>query len=404
MNKLDKIIPNLLQRDYSIGAPFIDKAARRDWVRFGYDNLYPQMCLDLANESPLQKAILENKISYMYGAGLAETVDNIFTPNLQESWSDLLMKCIVDEVYLGAFCIQAILNESGNKFSFFHQDVSQVRLGQYNENNIIEKAYICTNWAKANKTTNIVEIKMWGSEAPRKGERYLMYFKRHQPNEYYYGLPSWMSAANYVAADAALATYFNNYINNSFSSNLVIKYPTEPDESKKAEIYQNLQASFGGQHNAGNILLLFGENGVLPEIGSIDASTNQADLYNTMCDTIKLAIVSANRLTSPILAGISTSSGFSSKSEEIIAAWTTYKLTVIAQERQFILDKLNDLLVMNGYKRLLSVQDYNLADEFAGATESNTDKLNEGADIKDTEEQEAEDKSAETNVTKEEEA
>ena len=401
--KLDNIIPSLLQRNYSIGAPFIDKAARRDWVRFGYDNLYPQMVLDLANASPLQKSILENKVSYMYGAGLAKTVDNIFTPNLQESWADLLYKFIVDECYLGAFACQVILNESGNKFSYYYQDVSQVRLGQYNDQNIIEKAYICTNWAKANKTTNVVEIKMWGSETPRKGERYLMYFKRHQPGEYYYGIVPWMSAANYVAADAALSTYFNNYINNSFSSNLVIKYPTEPDEEKKAEIYQNLQASFGGQHNAGNILLLFGENGVLPEIGSVDASTNQADLYNTMCDTIKLAIVSANRLTSPILAGISTSSGFSSKSEEIIAAWTTYKLTVINTERQFILDKLNDLLVMNGYSRLLSIQDYNLADEFAGATETNTDKLNEGADVKDTEEQVDDDKSAENNVSKEEE-
>ena len=58
-NKLNNIIPNLVQRDYSIGQPFIDKAARRDWVRFGYDNLYPQLCLDLASASPLQKAILE---------------------------------------------------------------------------------------------------------------------------------------------------------------------------------------------------------------------------------------------------------------------------------------------------------------------------------------------------------
>ena len=395
---INNIIPNLVQRDYSIGAPFIDKASRRDWVRFGYDNLYPQLCLDLANESPLQKAILENKVSYMFGAGIAETFDNIFTPNLQESWSDLVYKCIIDEVYLGAFAIQVILNESGNKFSFYHQPVDQIRLGQYNEYNVIEKSYICTNWAKANKTTNVVEIKMWGSETPKKGERYLMYFKRHQPNEYYYAIPQWMSAANYCAADAALSQYYNNYVRNNFSANLCIKYPTEPDEEKKAEIYRNLQASFGGSENAGNILLLFGENGVTPEISAIE-SVN-ADLYNSVVDTVKLAIVSANRLTSPILAGISTSSGFSSKSEEIIAAWTTYKLTVINTERQFILDKLNDLLVMNGYKRLLTIQDYNLADEFAGAQESNTDKLNEGIGAKDTEEQAVEDESAENNVTK----
>ena len=42
MNKLDNIKANLFQRDFSIDKPFIDKATRKDWVRFGYDNLYPQ--------------------------------------------------------------------------------------------------------------------------------------------------------------------------------------------------------------------------------------------------------------------------------------------------------------------------------------------------------------------------
>lgn len=397
MMKLDNIIPNITQRDFSIDAPFIDRNSRRQWVKFGWDNAYPQMCLDLANSSPLQKAILENKVSYMYGAGLAETKDNIYTPNLQETWADLTLKCITDFVYLGAFAIQVIMSESGNKFSFYHTSVDQIRLGNYNDKNAIEKAYLNSDWKNTNRN-HIVEIKMWGSETPRKGERYLMYFKRHELGQYYYAIPQWMSAANYVMADASLSQYFNNYINNSFSSNLVIKFGNEPDEAKKTEIYENLQASFGGQHNAGNILLLFGEGGIIPEIGSIDASTQQADLYNTICDTVKLAIVSANRLTSPILAGISTSSGFSSKSEEIIAAWTTYKLTVIAPERQFVMQKLNDLLVMNGYPRVLSIQDYNLTDEFAGSIETNTDKLNEGADAKDTEEQVVDDESSENNV------
>lgn len=396
MNKLDNVKANIFQRDFSIGQPFIDKATRRDWVRYGYDNLYPQLCLDLANSSPLQKAIMENKLSYLYGAGLAHVEDNIYSPNLSEGWDSLIYKCMTDFTYLNAFAVQVIMNEGGNSFSFYHQPIDQVRLGQYNDYNMIEKAYLCTNWAKANKTTNVIEIKMWGSEQPKKGERYLMYFKRHQLGEYYYAIPQWMSAANYIAADAALSAYYNNYIRNNFSANLAIKYPTEPDDEKKEEIYKNLIASFGGSENAGNILLLFGENGVTPEIAPIE-SVN-ADLYNSVCDTVKLAIVSANRLTSPILAGISTSSGFSSKSEEIIAATVQYRLTVINSDRQFVMDKMNDLLSMNGLPRVLTIQDYNLQEEFLGNVEENTDKLNEGAGASDTEEQVVDDSNAENNV------
>ena len=397
MNKLDNIKANLFQRDFSIDKPFIDKATRKDWVRFGYDNLYPQLCLDLANSSPLQKAILENKLSYLYGAGLSKIEDNIYTPNLQETWGQLLYKCMTDYTYLEAFAIQVIMTESGNKFLFYHQPVDQVRLGQYNDYNMIEKAYLCTNWSKIYSSKgNVAEIKMWGSETPKKGERYLMYFKKHQLGEYYYAVPSWMSAANYVAADAALSQYYNNYIRNNFSANLAIKYPMEPDEEKKAELYRALQASFGGSENAGNILLLFGENGVSPEISSIE-SVN-ADLYNSVCDTVKLAIVSANRLTSPILAGISTSSGFSSKSDEIIAATVQYRLTVINSERQFILDAFNDLLVMNGYKRVLTIEDYNLAKEFEGSIDDNTDKQNQGIGADDSEDQKVDDSKAKNNV------
>lgn len=389
---------NIFQRDWSIGEPFIDKATRRDWVRFGYDNLYPQLCLDLANASPLQKAILENKVSYMYGAGLTDTESPIYTPNLYETWDDLVYKCIIDYCYLGAFAIQAVMAEDGHTFLFYHQPVDQVRLGQYNDRNMIEIAYLCTNWAKANRN-NIVEVKMWGTEQPKKGTRYLMYYKRHTLGEYYYAIPAWMSAANYIAADAALSKYYNNFVRNNFSANLAIKFPTEPPDEKKKELFENLVANFGGSENAGNIIVLFGENGVVPELGPIE--TANADLYNSVLDAVKLAIVSANRLTSPILAGIATSTGFSSKSEEIIAATVQYRLSVINSERQFVLGKLNDLLVINGYSRVLSIQDYNLQEEFLGeSVDENNDKLNEGADIETSEDEQVDDVEAKTNIEK----
>ena len=402
MQKLDNTIPNIQQKDYSLGMPIIDAGrGYRDYARFDVDNLFPQRILEIADSSPMQSAILNNRIGYILGAGLSPTVENINTPNLQESWYSLLQKCTRDFVYLGAYAIQLCLSESGNKFYFWHVPVDQVRLGKYTDKNIIEKAYICSDWRKTTRD-RIIEIKMWGSETPTKGERYLMYVKPYKAGEYYYAIPYWYSAVNYCLADVALAEYYNNYIRNNFSANLSIAFPTEPTEEKKEELYNNLMESFGGSKSAGNILCLFGENGSLPTISAIESAN--ADLYNSVVDTIKLALVSANRLTSPILAGISTSSGFSSKSDEIIAAAVQYRLSVINGERQFILDKFNDLLQMNGNSRCLSIDDYNLAKEFEGTSvEENNDKLNDAIGVKDTEGQESEDASAENNVENKEE-
>lgn len=374
-------------RDYSFDKPYIDKMTRRDsWVKFDYDNQYPERVLDMVNSSPLQKSILESRKTYILGAGLDKVDENVYTPNMYESWIDLIEKCVSDYVYLNAFAVQVILNESGNRFSFYHQPVQQVRFANYNDKNFIEKAYLCTDWRKAQKNKNVVEIPMFGSETPKKGKAYLLYFKPDQVGEYYYGIPEYMSAANYIMADAALSQYYNNYIHNNFSANLALRFPTEPTEEKKEELYENLRKSFGGSENAGNILLLFGENGVVPEINSIE-SVN-ADLYNSVVDIIKLALVSANRLTSPILAGIATSSGFSSKSDEMIAAYTLYKLTVINSERAFLLKGFNKMLEMNGHSRVFKLLDFDIRKEFEGQTANNDVVEDEGNNVDKQEEKE----------------
>ena len=374
-------------RDYSFDKPYIDKMTRKDsWVKFDYDNQYPERVLDMVNSSPLQKSILESRKTYILGAGLDKVDENVYTPNMYESWIDLIEKCVSDYVYLNAFAVQVILNESGNRFSFYHQPVQQVRFANYNDKNFIEKAYLCTDWRKAQKNKNVVEIPMFGSETPKKGKAYLLYFKPDQVGEYYYGIPEYMSAANYIMADAALSQYYNNYIHNNFSANLALRFPTEPTEEKKEELYESLVKSFGGAENAGNILLLFGENGVVPEINSIE-SVN-ADLYNSVVDIIKLALVSANRLTSPILAGIATSSGFSSKSDEMIAAYTLYKLTVINSERAFLLKGFNKMLEMNGHARVFKFLDFDIRKEFEGQTASNDVVEDDGNNVDEQKEKE----------------
>lgn len=370
----------IAMRDYSVSQPRIDikqRAAWKRWVAFDYDNLFPNVLYNLYADSPLQSSIINNQIKYTYGAGLKDYTASIFQPNIGERWEELIMKCITDYCIYGAFSVQAVVSEDGNKLLYYHIPVNQVRLGAFDENNQIEYAYLATDWSRIN-TSNVVEIKMFGVEQPKKGERYLMYFKPYDPQQLYYAVPRWYGAANWILADIALSKYYLNYIKNNFSANLAITFPEDIDEDKREELYQMLMDSFGGESNAGNIILLFGQNGTNPEISSVE-SVN-ADLYQNVCDTVLKYIVSANRLTSPILAGLSTSSGFSSKSDEIIAAYSLYSLTVIDGIRTFIMDKMNYLLMLNGQPRCLVLDDYNFRAEFEGDTAVNDTKAEEQTD------------------------
>lgn len=371
----------IAQRNYAIDRPYIDikqRAAWKKWTSFGYDNLYPNLIYTLYAESPLQSAIINNQIKYVYGAGLKDYEASIFQPNIAERWEDFIKKLVVDFCIFGAFSVQVVVSEDGNRLLYYHVPIPQVRLGAYNENNQIEYAYLATDWTRIT-SSNVVEIKMFGVEQPKKGERYLMYFKPYDPNELFYPVPKWMSAANWIAADIALSKYHLNFIKNNFSANTAISYPCDLDEDKKAELYQMLMDSFGGEDNSGNILLLFGENGTVPTVSQIESAN--ADLYTQVCDTVLKYIVSANRLTSPMLAGLDTASGFSAKAEEIIAAYTLYKLTVIDELRNFIIDKVNYLLQLNAQPRVLMLEDYNFRAEFEGDTTVNDVKEEEMNDV-----------------------
>ena len=247
----------ILQRDYSVDLPYIDSKIRANasklWVPFDRDNLFPNRLYNMYKESPLQSSIIDNQIKYTYGAGLKEYSASIFTPNLGERWEDFIKKCITDFAIYGSFALQLILNDEGNRFLYYHVPVNQVRLGAYNDENIIDRAYLATDWSRIS-SNSVIEIKMFGCEQPKKGERYLMYCKPYDPDELFYAVPKWYSAANWVLADIALSKYFLNYIKNAFSANLAIRYPCDIDEEKKQELYELLVRSFGGEENAQALL------------------------------------------------------------------------------------------------------------------------------------------------------
>ena len=388
--KLDKENAIAL-RSYNITPPEIDpkvKASWKQYIPFGYGNDFPDVLYDLYSESELQSAIINNQIKYTYGAGLKDYTASIFQPNIGERWEDFIKKCITDYCIYGAFAVQIVVSESGDRFLYYHTPVNQVRLGGFTEDNQIETAYLATNWKRTNNR-NVVEIKMWGVEQPKKGERYLAYFKPYDPKQLVYAIPKWASCMNWIAAEIALGVYYHTFIKNNFSANLAITFPSDIDEDKKQELYQMLTDSFGGPDAAGSILLLFGENGTCPNAAPIE-SVN-ADVYNQVCDLITKKIITGNRLTSPVLAGISTSDGFASRADEAIAAYSLYKLTVIDEIREFVMFKINYLLTLNGQPRVLQLQDYDFRAEFEGNTTKNDEKEESQIDAdnnaNDTEEQ-----------------
>lgn len=334
---------------------------QRGWVNYDVDNLLPQRIIELNNESAINKAVIENKVTYICGAGLKD--DEYYgQPNPTEDWDMLIEKVARDYVTFGGFSFQVILNENGKSVSLFHTDFSKVRVGKVNEYGVNLSFFLSNNWAKTYGKFAPSEIKAYGAEEMKKGTPYLFYYKDYEPSLDYYPVPHYYSALNYIEADGLLGKFYRNSINNGFVPSTIITMPSNPPEMQKEQFQRDIESSYTGSNGANSIVVLWGESEeIKPVVTSYTASGN-ADLYNNVDEIIFQKIISAHRLTSPTLAGLSGSGNLSGNASEIINSYVLYNQTVIHKLRRRVLDTLNSFVVNNGYKQL-QVEDLDIVAE-----------------------------------------
>lgn len=348
------------------------------WINYDRDNLLPQRIIELNNESAINKAVIENKVTYICGTGLQE--DEYYgQPNPNEDWELLIEKLSRDYVTFGGFSFQVILNENGKSVSLFHTDFSKVRVGEVNEYGINQSFFLSNDWTKTFGKFAPSEIKAYGSENMKKGTPYLFYYKDYEPSLDYYPVPQYYSALNYIEADGLLGKFYRNSINNGFVPSTIITMPSNPSDDQKAEFQRDIESSYTGANGANSIVVLWGESQeIKPVVTSYTASGN-ADLYNNVDEIIFQKIISAHRLTSPTLAGLSGSGNLSGNANEIINSYVLYNQTVIQKLRRKILDTLNQFVINNGYNPL-TIADLDIASQIQATDDSTSTNENKKGD------------------------
>ena len=324
----------------------------RGWIKYGANNDLPQKLIDLTNESAVNKSIIENKVTYICGLGVDDSI-YIGQPNQNENWDDLIEKISYDYVMFGGFCFQVILNENGKNTSLYHTDFSKVRIGDVNDFGMPQNFYLSSDWKKTNGKYAPTEVLAYGSEELKKGTPYLFYFRDYAPNLEFYPIPSYYSALNYIESDGLLGVFYRNSINNGFNPSAIITIPSNPDNEAKERFNKDMTASFSGTNGANSIVVLYGESQEIKPVITPFVASNNADLYNNVNDIIFQKIITAHQLTSPTLAGLSGSGNLSGNANEIINAYILYNHTVIRKLRRKILDVLNVFSINNGYPRLV---------------------------------------------------
>lgn len=326
---------------------------RAGWVKYGPKNDFPQQIIGINSKSPVNRAIIESTVTYVCGKGVRDTLATVDgyvgQPNSSESWDDLIEPLAKDYKTFGGFYFQVIVNNGANTVSLYHQDFSAVRIGKIDEKGNPETFRISNDWTKTSGKFKPIELDVWpGMQKAKKGKQYIFHYWNYEPGLTNYSVPDWYAAMEYVKADGTLGQFYNNSIDNGFTPSVVISMPSNPGADKKESFQREMEGAFAGAKGASSIVILWGESdGAKPLITPFNASAN-ADIYNNVEGIVFQKIISAHRLASPTLAGVSGSGNLSGNAAEIIDAYVLYNYTVIEKMRRKILDKLNVFTKING--------------------------------------------------------
>jgi hypothetical protein len=344
---------NLSAADTTPAYPKLSLNKTGGWVGFGEKNLFPQDIINYNSKSPVNASIIESTVTYICGKGVRDSEANagkyVGVPNTDESWDDIIEKVAKDYKTFGGFYLQIIVNKGNTTVSVFHQDFSQVRIGEITDTGKPVTFRISKDWTKTSGKNKPLELPVWPGSVrkAKRGVAYLFYHWDYTPGLNFYCVPGYYPAIEYIKADGTLGQFYNNSIDNGFTPSVVISMPSNPSEEKKAEFQKLMEDAFCGAKGASSVVVVWGENdGVKPIITPFNASAN-ADIYNNVEGIVFQKIVSAHRLSSPTLAGVSGSGNLSGNAAEIIDAYVLYNYTVIEKMRRKILDKLNIFTKIN---------------------------------------------------------
>jgi len=170
-------------------------------------------------------------------------------------------------------------------------------------------------------------------------------YNPYRPGQGYYPLPDYVGGLRVIDLDCEVDNFHVNNMKNGLAPSLSITTFTNANEDERESIERMLQMQYSGTNNAGNLLYMDIDS---PENAPVitPIPQNGADgYYTTINDMVVQKILTAHRITSPMILGIKTEGQLGGR-QEVIDAYLLLVNTVIRPFQQDILQVFEDLLEM----------------------------------------------------------
>ena len=347
----------------------------RDWVMNGRNNEYYNYITDRNNGSPTNSSINQSYSTLIYGKGLRTSSGSLGA----ENWARLqtilrpkeLRKMIADFQVFGEFSFEVIETKGGDLHSLTHIPKQMVIPSIANEKNEIERYWFSRNWRKYTDVEYTpVAYNAYG--AARGNSIYVA--KPYVVGAEYFGAPSYSSALVFAEMEEEIANTQISSIKNGLSAGYIIQIPngTNYTPEEKEEFERQVKKKLTSSSNASNFIISFNDQEVAIEVTPFPVNSNVHKQWEALQDQCKTQIMTAHKVISPSLVGLSSASGFSSVADEMDMSERQTIKRVIKPKQDFIIDAIEEVLVNYGI---------NLDLYFAPLTEEKIEVKKESAEL-----------------------
>ena len=374
-----------IQRFHSTWTTNKEKVSK-EMVKAGQDNLFPQYLIDLYNKSSIHAAAVNAITEAVVGGGLTANEEAFLDKanKTGETWNDIFAKVSLDFYLHGSFALEIIWSLDRSRIAeVYHIDFSSIRAREKNHRGHIPGYYIADEWKPFTRVDNedIMYLPVFNENTKQDEPSQIFVVRNYRPGQQYYPLPLYNGALKVIELDTEVDNFHVSNIKNGLAPSLAITTFMNGTDDDVRSVEAMLRGNYGGSDNAGSLMYIdvdSPENA--PKIEPIPQ--NGADgYYTTINDLTVQKILTAHRITSPMLLGIKTEGQLGGRAE-MIDAMQLLQHNVIHPIQQDILKQLEIIMSVNYPEIVLGVETTTLFDD--GTTEEEVVTSVETTEAEDT--------------------
>jgi hypothetical protein len=349
MNKIENKRPNVHVLSLaSYVAPELTESKDGDYVQYGDKNSYYKFLIDRYTNSATNNAVINGVSRLIYGKGLT-ALDAASKPNDYASFitmfkSEDVRKLVVDLKMLGQCAMQVLYSKDHKKvISVQHISVHLICPEKCNKEGKIANYYYSDNWDNV-KEYAPMKVPAFNTS---NSDTEILFVKPYSVGMKYFSGVDYQGGLPYATLEEEIAQYLITETQNSFSGTKIVnvnggRYTDEQQDDISNKIKSSLTGSKGQK-----VIVAFNENQELATT-VVDIPLNDAPKhYEYLSTESRDKILTAHNVTSPLMFGIITGTGFSSNADELATSMTAFDNTIVRSFQDLLIDAFDSILAFN---------------------------------------------------------